>query len=42
MEQKRLNKLIRPSARYTGPGPRKPEEVEGWDAMPPEFKTARD
>src|ERR687898_418243 len=39
MEQKRLNKLIRPSARYQGPGPRKPEEVEGYDAMPPEFKT---
>jgi citrate synthase len=39
LEQKRLNKLIRPSARYEGPGPRKPEDVEGWDAMPPEFKT---
>jgi citrate synthase len=39
MEQKRLNKLIRPSARYQGPGPRKPEDVEGWDSMPPEFKT---
>jgi len=33
MEQKRLNKLIRPSARYQGPGPRKPEEVEGWDTI---------
>ena len=38
MEQKRLNMLIRPSARYQGPGPRKPEEVEGYDSMPPQFK----
>jgi citrate synthase len=38
MEQKRLNKLIRPSARYQGPGPRKPEDVEGYDAMPAQFK----
>ncbi|HEV2089272.1 MAG TPA: citrate synthase 2, partial [Cryptosporangiaceae bacterium] len=29
MEQKRLKKLVRPSAVYQGPGPRKPEEVEG-------------
>jgi citrate synthase len=41
MEQKRLNKLIRPSARYEGPGPRPPEDVEGWDSMPPEFKTPK-
>jgi citrate synthase len=33
MEQKRLNKLIRPSARYIGPGPRKPQDVEGWDTI---------
>jgi citrate synthase len=39
MEQKRLNKLIRPSAIYQGPGPRTPEEVEGWAEMPPEYKT---
>jgi len=30
MEQKREGKLVRPSAQYIGPGPRKPEEVEGW------------
>jgi citrate synthase len=41
MEQKRLNKLIRPSARYLGPGPRKPEDVEGWQSMPPEYKTPK-
>jgi citrate synthase len=38
MEQKRLNKLVRPSARYQGPGPRRAEEVEGFDTLPPEFK----
>ncbi|MGQ0481180.1 MAG: citrate synthase 2 [Pseudonocardia sp.] len=30
MEQKRESKLVRPSAQYIGPGPRKPDEVEGW------------
>jgi citrate synthase len=32
LEQKRTGRLIRPSARYVGPGPRKPEDVPGWDA----------
>jgi citrate synthase len=31
MEQKRTGKLVRPAAKYIGPAPRKPEEVEGWD-----------
>src|SRR3954451_24569247 len=30
MEQKREAKLVRPSAQYIGPGPRRPEQVEGW------------
>ena len=33
MEQKRTGRLVRPSARYLGPGPRKPSEVEGWDTI---------
>ena len=31
LEQKRTGRLVRPSARYIGPDPRKPSEVEGWD-----------
>ena len=30
MEQKKTGRLVRPSARYIGPDPRKPEDVEGW------------
>jgi citrate synthase len=30
MEQKRTGRLVRPSARYIGPPPRKPSEVDGW------------
>jgi citrate synthase len=31
LEQKRTGRLVRPSARYIGPGPRKPQDVLGWD-----------
>ncbi len=33
MEQKRLGRLVRPTARYAGPAPRKPHDVEGWDLV---------
>jgi citrate synthase len=34
MEQKKLGRLVRPSARYVGPGSRKPEAVDGWLSIP--------
>jgi citrate synthase len=30
MEQKKTGRLVRPSARYVGPDPRKPSDVDGW------------
>jgi citrate synthase len=30
MEQKKTGRLVRPSARYVGPAPRKPADVDGW------------
>ena len=33
LEQKRTGRLVRPSARYIGPGTRKAQDVEGFDTM---------
>jgi citrate synthase len=33
LEQKRTRRLIRPSARYVGPGARDPHEIDGYDSM---------
>ena len=33
LEQKNTGRLVRPSARYIGPDPRKPEEVDGFDTI---------
>ncbi|MDQ5854907.1 MAG: citrate synthase, partial [Actinomycetota bacterium] len=35
MEQKRTGRLVRPAARYVGPDPRRPEDVEGWNEIRP-------
>jgi len=35
LEQKRLGKLVRLAATYTGPASRSLESVEGWDPIAP-------
>jgi citrate synthase len=33
LEQKQTGRLVRPSAKYIGPAPRGPEEVDGWETV---------
>ncbi|GGL88611.1 citrate synthase 2 [Nakamurella endophytica] len=33
LEQKRLGRIVRPSAVYDGPGPRRPEDVDGYAGL---------
>lgn len=35
LEQKRTGRLVRPAARYVGPGARAPHEVTGWSSTSP-------